>query len=159
MSPVDWKLYPSNWRTEIVPAVRERSGGKCEWCGVQNLSVGYRAEPTKQFVFLGWRRNWKQARRLKRHLESKLHYQNVIVIVLSVMHLDHDTSRNDMDNLKDACQRCHSLYDEELHKKNRVKNKAHKEAVEYFEKLNAPRSNPPQPSLFDLDKHTEKDMP
>jgi hypothetical protein len=36
------------------------------------------------------------------------------VVVLQVMHLDHDTTNNDDANLKAACQRCHNLYDQPM---------------------------------------------
>ena len=36
-------------------------------------------------------------------------------VVLTVAHLDHDTTHNDDDNLKALCQRCHLTYDAELH--------------------------------------------
>ncbi len=34
--PIDYSDYPPNWKTEIVPRIRERSGDKCEWCGILN---------------------------------------------------------------------------------------------------------------------------
>lgn len=34
--PIDYRLYPPNWKTEIVPHIRARSGDCCEWCGVIN---------------------------------------------------------------------------------------------------------------------------
>jgi hypothetical protein len=34
--PIDYSRYPANWKTEVVPRIRERSGDQCEWCGVQN---------------------------------------------------------------------------------------------------------------------------
>jgi 5-methylcytosine-specific restriction endonuclease McrA len=32
-------------------------------------------------------------------------------VVLTIMHLDHDTGNNSVANLKAACQRCHNSYD------------------------------------------------
>jgi hypothetical protein len=40
-------LYPANWKSEIVPAVRARSGDCCEWCGVRNHQLISRS-PDKQ---------------------------------------------------------------------------------------------------------------
>ena len=34
--PENKHLYPKDWKTRIVPAVRERSGNRCELCGVPN---------------------------------------------------------------------------------------------------------------------------
>jgi hypothetical protein len=37
--PCDYSKYPANWKSHIVPAIRERSGDKCEWCGVANYAM------------------------------------------------------------------------------------------------------------------------
>jgi 5-methylcytosine-specific restriction endonuclease McrA len=39
-------------------------------------------------------------------------------VVLTVAHLDHDTTNNRRENLRALCQRCHLRYDSEYHKKN-----------------------------------------
>ena len=41
-----------------------------------------------------------------------------IVIVLTTMHLDHDPTNCDPDNLRPACQRHHLLYDQQHHKES-----------------------------------------
>ena len=38
--PIDYKKYPSNWKTEIRPAIMERAKNCCEFCGVKHYSVG-----------------------------------------------------------------------------------------------------------------------
>lgn len=45
--------------------------------------------------------------------------QKAIKVVLTIAHLDHDTSHNDYSNLKALCQRCHLNYDKEHHKRTR----------------------------------------
>lgn len=40
------------------------------------------------------------------------------IVVLTVMHLDHDTANNDSGNLAAGCQRCHLTYDAKHHAKN-----------------------------------------
>ena len=35
------KLYPKNWKTEIVPAVKERANDCCEWCSLKNGQLVY----------------------------------------------------------------------------------------------------------------------
>jgi len=40
------------------------------------------------------------------------------MVVLTVMHLDHNPQNNDPENLKAACQRCHLNYDKEQHINN-----------------------------------------
>ena len=37
--PIDYKKYPPNWASEIVPRIRARAGNCCEWCGVKNKTV------------------------------------------------------------------------------------------------------------------------
>ena len=93
--PCDYSKYPANWKTHIVPAIRERSGDNCEWCGIVNHSMRHRYDE------LG----------------------TSIKVVLTVAHLDHDIDHNDgMDsgraalpveeaNLVHLCQRCHNRHD------------------------------------------------
>lgn len=98
--PINYKLYPSNWKTEIRPAILARANHCCEFCGIKNYSIGFR---DNDGVF---------------HLgEGKLK------IVLTVAHLDHDISNNDHLNLRALCQKCHLLYDKEHHRKSRIRNK------------------------------------
>ena len=39
--PVDYSIYPLNWKTEIRPRILERAGNRCEFCGAEN----YRPHP------------------------------------------------------------------------------------------------------------------
>jgi hypothetical protein len=43
----------------------------------------------------------------------------LIVIVLTIAHLDNDTKNNSYGNLKALCQRCHNRYDVKFRKENR----------------------------------------
>lgn len=45
-------------------------------------------------------------------------------VVLTVAHLDHDTTNNSKDNLKALCQRCHLRYDVKQHAATRRRNRA-----------------------------------
>ena len=45
----------------------------------------------------------------------KPHPETGSVVVLTVMHLDHDIDNNSFFNLKAACQRCHFRYDAKIH--------------------------------------------
>lgn len=40
--PINYKDYPSNWKTEIRPAILERAKNCCESCGVKNHSLIHR---------------------------------------------------------------------------------------------------------------------
>ncbi len=124
--PFKKELYPSNWK-EISLRIRERAGQKCELCGVANGAIGARDRHG----------DW--------HDEDAIHKMNsdygqelfdefpdMIKIVLTVMHLDHDTTNNADDNLKAACQKCHLSYDAKHHAKNAAKTRARKKIEKGF---------------------------
>jgi hypothetical protein len=105
--PIDYRQYPQNWKTEIRPAILERDGHCCKFCGVANYAAGYR-DRLGQFIELS-------------PMESEARSEdglNQIVIVLTIAHLDHDINNNDYSNLAALCQRCHLRYDAEHHAKN-----------------------------------------
>ncbi|MFC3674706.1 hypothetical protein [Ferrovibrio xuzhouensis] len=82
--PENKARYPANWSSEIVPAVRARSGGRCEFEVDGGRCPALQGEP---------------------------HPITGSKVVLTVAHLDHQPENCDMANLKDACQRCHNRYD------------------------------------------------
>lgn len=94
--PIDYKNYPSNWKTEIRPAILKRADNKCEFCGLENYSFGVR---DKNGVF-------------------KKTKNGCLKIVLTIAHLDHDTTNNSYDNLKALCQKCHLNYYKHHHAEN-----------------------------------------
>lgn len=114
MPPCDYSKYPSNWKSEIRPAILERAKHCCEECGVANYSIGARD-------FNG---EWFDNRQIE-GMNSDTgfwHFQTMhvkrIKIILTIAHLDHDVSNNDYSNLKALCQRCHLRLDKELHRTN-----------------------------------------
>lgn len=76
--PVDYRRYPTNWFTEIRPAILKRANNRCEWCGAEN----HKPNPVTGSM-----------------------------VVLTIMHLDHNPQNSDVANLKAACQKCHNVYD------------------------------------------------
>jgi hypothetical protein len=100
VSPIrqeDRGRYPANWKTEIVPAVRARSGGRCECtgeCGLHRTTPG----PRRCVERNGQPAKWARGK-----------------VVLTVAHLDHTPEHCDLTNLKDMCQRCHLRYDVKHH--------------------------------------------
>ena len=128
--PIDYKLYPSNWKTEIRPAILKRADNCCEKCGVKNYAVGYRSN--LKFTHTAGNcyhdiagrgeLSYKEARELVNHC-NEFCDDNLIIIVLTIAHLDHNIENNDYENLKALCQKCHLNYDKEHHKKSRKKNK------------------------------------
>lgn len=98
--PVDWSRYPDDWRA-ISRRIRERSGGRCEWCGAANgqpnprtgsrviLTVAHLGAPTPGDLAAG--RCWGDP------------------------HDKHDVREC---NLVALCQSCHLGYDRDEHARN-----------------------------------------
>lgn len=110
---IDYKNYPKNWKTEIRPAIIERAGNRCEVCGVENHSYGFRmSDGTFEYA-----EDWVKVK--ERGFGFYLtRGDGRIRIVCTVAHLDHDTQNNEHSNLKLMCQRCHLRYDAKLHCEN-----------------------------------------
>lgn len=49
---------------------------------------------------------------------GKPHPHTGSLVVLTIMHMDHDPGHSTDDNLKAGCQRCHLTYDAPLHAQN-----------------------------------------
>lgn len=133
IKPENAKLYPANWATEIVPAIRRRSGNKCELCGVPNYELGgrapsgvwHKAQPLgEKLLGLEWPKPGDSAMCSGYDVPLR-----IVRIVLTTMHLNHDPTDNRPDNLKHACQRCHLRYDHDHHKRNAEKTRRAKLAA------------------------------
>jgi len=84
--------YPKDWKTVIVPAIRARSGDRCE---------GSPAFPECRAV------------------NGAPHPLTRSIVVLTVAHLEHDDlETRDLDQLRHWCQRCHLHYDRNFHRAN-----------------------------------------
>ncbi len=89
--PENRERYPKNWRTEIVPRIRARSGNRSECTG---------------------QCGWKHADRRCPAVNGEIiHYLSPAKIVLTVMHLNHTPEDCSDENLLHACQGCHNRYD------------------------------------------------
>jgi len=108
--------YPKNWKSEIVPAIRARSGNRCECVGqCEQLHAGNRcAAPHGEIV----RRHLVSPALWTRDLLTADHYGRAIQIVLTVAHIDHVPEHCDPANLLHLCQRCHLLLDRHEHARN-----------------------------------------
>lgn len=111
--PCDYSKYPPNWKTEIRPAILKRAGNKCEFCGVRNGVIGYRNKSGRFFEI-----HPEPDAEAEQMTDNK-----IIMIVLTVAHLNHDVTDGGPENLKALCQKCHLDHDREHHAETRRKNK------------------------------------
>ncbi len=124
--PIDYSRYPANWKSEIVPAVLDRAGNRCEFCGLENGSevtsikivVRELGNPRAKTL---WFRDESD---LKRALPLSTGSTKRVRVVLTVAHLDHDEENHDVkiERLRALCQLCHLRYDAE-EKRRRMKAK------------------------------------
>lgn len=83
--------YPKDWKTRVVPMIRERSGNACEGSPAFPDCRAKNGEP---------------------------HPVTGSVVVLTVAHLDHIPENCEPENLKHWCQKCHNVYDNPHRRKN-----------------------------------------
>jgi hypothetical protein len=103
--PCDYSKYPANWKTEIRPAILERAGNKCEWCGVPNDAHRHKSSDL-----------WFS----KANYPEDAQEGELSKIVLTIAHVhDHDPMNCDPENLAALCQRCHNRHDAPRRTENR----------------------------------------
>ena len=126
--PIDYRRYPSNWKSEIIPAVLERAGHCCERCRLPNKSevwaikMAVKDEDGRYKLRSIWFRNENDA-----HREATFTIPTKIKVVLTIAHLDHDETNHEvsLDRLQALCQMCHLRYDAK-EKYRRITNKSKK---------------------------------
>lgn len=116
--PIDKTKYPPNWN-EISRKIRvERAGNQCEWCGAPNGRYILRDndDPAK-FTVVPDPISQEQFYAIfgGKHITEM---SKIIKVILTIAHMDHDTTHNDESNLKALCQRCHLRYDAKEHGKH-----------------------------------------
>lgn len=113
--PIDYKKYPKNWLSEIRPRILMRAGHNCEICGLGNgqtvwsVELYVRRRGTGRYGYQNiWFSNKNDAARCQNSHDIK-----IVVVVLTVAHLDHDEENHDVkdDRLAAMCQMCHLKYD------------------------------------------------
>jgi hypothetical protein len=107
--PIDYKRYPPNWKTEIVPAVLARANNCCEFegCKFKNGQMVYRGK-------LHNRIEWFETLSAAYDLCGEfMVWEKPIKVVLTIAHLDHDETNHDvkLDRLAAMCQLHHLRYD------------------------------------------------
>lgn len=119
--PIDYSKYPSNWKTEIRPAILERAQDCCEVCGLSNGETVYSVKVESRSV---WFQVVSDALRASGapYLHGHEHLVKTVKVVLTIAHLDHDeTNQNvSLDRLKAMCQMCHLTYDREEKMRRRL---------------------------------------
>lgn len=138
--PCDYSKYPPNWKTEIVPRIKERANHRCEFCGLKNYAVGYRDEEGN---FCGGGNamfdclsdgldypslndlDFKRAKEIVTQLNEYENEYKYIYILLTIAHLDHDEENHNIkdDRLVALCQQCHLRYDAKEKSKRRKRKK------------------------------------
>ncbi|MCC7026705.1 MAG: hypothetical protein IT265_07095 [Saprospiraceae bacterium] len=121
--PINYKLYPDNWLTEIRPSILKRANNCCEHCGIANYQV-YRFLPNGDREQINYfdEQTYNNARFTANmaNLGEDIIWR---VSVLTVAHLDHDINHNESENLKALCQKCHLSYDRPHHREIRIRKK------------------------------------
>ena len=116
ISPELQHLYETEEWFTAKGLVRMRSGGCCEWCSRPNRrwiltaddETGRWYDPTK-WTWVSPFRDWLAP-------PAPLPETGVFVLVqLSVAHLDHDPTNNNLSNLAHLCRRCHLIHDMRHH--------------------------------------------
>lgn len=112
--PIDYKRYPPNWKSEIVPAVLQRAGHRCETCGLDNGATVWSIKVwVKHNGRYKPRSFWFRSREDAEREWMSYHKPRAVTVVLTVAHLDHDEENHNVniDRLKAMCQLCHLRYD------------------------------------------------
>jgi len=118
IKPENLARYPADW-AQIVAQVRQRSGNRCEQCGVKNYALGgrlkdgtwCRAQPLEERMLrLVWPKPGEMG-----PCHGSTEWLRIIRIVLTTAHLDHQPENCALDNLRHWCQRCHLSYDAKHH--------------------------------------------
>lgn len=143
IKPENRARYPANWK-QISAEARARAGNCCQHhgCMARQYAVGswekrgdeWRWQPLMGSAFhdaAGQGFSWPSLRPLTyaeaKQVAADHHWSRfgdevgdvkIIVIVLTVAHLDHDPSNCDPANLRVMCQRHHLAYDHDLHLAN-----------------------------------------
>lgn len=110
--PMDRSKYPDDWDA-ISCQVREEAGNRCEWCSVANGAIGARDSAGM----------WWSHDRIESVSDAQIErwfggIPKIIRIVLTVAHLDQDTTNGARGNLAALCQRCHLNHDRPQHTAN-----------------------------------------
>lgn len=123
--PCNYKKYPSNWKTEIRPAILQRAGHRCERCGVGNYDIGYRDHEDK------WRKIEASFAGDVEAEDAEAAGFKVIKIILTIAHLNNpDPMDCRPENLAALCQRCHNRHDAGMRQRNAAETRRKKRKMD-----------------------------
>ena len=123
--PINYQDYSRNWFTEIRPNILKRANNCCEFCGVQNYALYIGNPDTRQIQLPPPTnahtdcRDYKSSRLFAKLLNDRVGLKVWKVVVITIAHLNHDTTNDSPTNLKALCQRCHLKHDMKRHLHNR----------------------------------------
>lgn len=127
--------YPADW-PEIRARIRQRSGNKCEWCGVANGALGGRLPDGRFIKALPVGEKMLRLEWPERGQESwcsdgvDRYLLRIIRIVLTVAHIiDHKPENCHDGNLAHLCQRCHNRHDAHMRQANAHTTRRAKKAI------------------------------
>lgn len=117
IKPENKHRYPANWKA-IRAAILERAHDCCEQCKVPNGERIARGAGRHVDTYQTSDANVYSAdtgEHLGRVRMSEYELKNMVEIVLTIAHLDHQPENCDPSNLRALCQRCHLRYDAAHH--------------------------------------------
>lgn len=123
--PCDYSKYPADWK-QIRARILKREKHCCKFCGVDNHAAVrwtgecYEAAAGNMHCDAVGRGlyGYRASRLLTDNWNRLFGGPKWTVIVLTIAHLDHNTTNNQDSNLVALCQRCHLSYDKDLHRQN-----------------------------------------
>lgn len=126
IKPENRARYPKDWR-EISLQAKVRADWRCqhEGCTALQYDYGYwLTSPLQRWVRIGGpcesygEAKQRAAEEHAARFGEEAGYYKIIVIVLTVAHLDHQPENCAPENLAAMCQRHHLAYDHEHHRTN-----------------------------------------
>lgn len=136
--PFRKERYPADWK-QISLRIREREGQRCKTCKAPNGEWVLRSDCGTLYMLPEGQThradNGEYVGRFRPYeAPAWFEEKRPIKVVLTVAHLNHDTTDNRDENLAALCQRCHLNHDRHLHAANARKTRQAKKAVrELFE--------------------------
>ena len=107
--PIRKQDYPPNWKA-LSLQVRTEADWCCEWCGAPNGEYILRYKRPTQYIAVYVGGVEKQVPHLDYEIVGR-GVRSSTKIILTVAHLDRNTTNNARDNLAALCQRCHLNHD------------------------------------------------